>query len=58
MKAAKNGAVFAIYATPIANPIQIISELPAHYKEYQDVFKKKNTDMLSQHHSYYCGINL
>ena len=29
MKAAKNGVVFAIYATPIATPVQTTFELPA-----------------------------
>ena len=29
MKVAKNGVVFAIYATPVTNPVQTTSELPA-----------------------------
>ena len=58
MKAAKNGAVFAIYATPATNPVQTTSELPAQYKEYQDVYEKKNVDMLPQYRPYDCGIDL
>ena len=58
MKATKNGAVFMIYATPTANPIQTTSELPTQYKEYQDVFEKKNVDMLPQYHPYDCDIDL
>ena len=58
MKVAKNGAMFAIYATPAATPVQTTSKLLAQYKEYQDIFEKKNVDMLPQHRSYDCGINL
>ena len=34
------------------------SGLPNQYKEYQDVFEKKNADMLPQHRLYGCGIDL
>ena len=58
MKATKNGTVFAIYATPVANLVQENSELRDQYKEYQDVFEKNNADMLPQHHPYDCDIDL
>jgi hypothetical protein len=32
--------------------------LATHYKEYQDVFEKKNTDLLPQHRPYDCTIDL
>ena len=41
MKAAKNGAVFGIYATLVTNPVQTTSQLQTQYKKYQDVFEKK-----------------
>jgi hypothetical protein len=43
MRVAKKGTTFAIYA---------------HYKEYQDVFEKKNIDLLPQHRLYDCIIDL
>ncbi len=58
MKAAKGGNTFAIYATPISEPIQASNQLPARYKEYEDVFEKKNADILPQHRPYDCGIDL
>ena len=58
MKATKNRVVFAIYATPATNPVQATFELPTQYKEYHDVFKKKNADMLPQHRPYDCSIDL
>ena len=58
MKATKNGVVFAIYATPTATPVQTTSKIPTQYKEYQDVFEKKNADMLPKHRPYDCSMNL
>jgi hypothetical protein len=31
--------------------------LQIYYKEYQDVFKKKNVDLFPQHHPYDCAIH-
>ena len=58
MKAAKKGNMFAIYATPISESVHRSAELLIQYKEYGDVFEKKNTDMLPQHRPYDCGIDL
>ena len=32
--------------------------LPEQYKSYQDVFKKKNADILPQHWPYDCAIDI
>jgi len=41
MRAAKNGNVFAIYATPTREPVQGLTKLPTQYDGYRDVFEKK-----------------
>jgi hypothetical protein len=58
MRATKKETRFAIYATPIADSVKWPEALPTHYKEYQDVFEKKNADLLPQHYSYNCTIDL
>ncbi|MGL5494987.1 MAG: retropepsin-like aspartic protease, partial [Collinsella sp.] len=57
MKAAKEGSIFAIYATPISEPSHGTSRLPHQYAAYQDVFEKKNADVLPQHRPYDCAID-
>ena len=49
VKAAKQGATYMIYANSIIESNEKSSGLPNQYKEYQDVFEKKNADMLPQH---------
>ena len=58
MRAVKKGTMFVIYATPVAEPIHRTNGLPMQYEEYQDVFEKKNADMLSQHRLYDCAIEV
>ena len=58
VKAAKQGATYMIYANSIIESNEKSSGLPNRYKEYQDVFEKKNADMLPQHRPYDCGIDL
>ena len=58
MQATKKGTTFAIYATPITESVKGFKTLPTHYKEYQDVFEKKNINLLPQHHLYDCVIDL
>jgi hypothetical protein len=57
IRAAKKGTTFAIYATPITESVKRLEALPTRYKEYQDVFEKKNADLLSQHRLYDCAID-
>jgi hypothetical protein len=49
MRAAKSGTTFIIYATPIIESVKGLEALPTHYKEYQDVFEKKNVNLFLQH---------
>ena len=35
-----------------------MSALPEQYKSYQDVFEKKNADILPQHQPYDCAIDI
>ena len=58
VKAAKQGATYMIYANSIIESNEKSSGLSDRYKEYQDVFEKKNADMLPQHRPYDYGIDL
>ena len=49
MRAARKGTIFAIYAILVAELIHRINGLPMQYEEYQDVFEKKNADILWEH---------
>jgi hypothetical protein len=44
--------MFATYATPTTDSVTEPEALLTRYKEYQDVFEKKNADMLPQHRPY------
>jgi len=48
MYVVKTSATFAIYTTPTTNAMTT-SKLPKQYKFFEDVFEKKNADMLPQH---------
>jgi hypothetical protein len=50
--------MFVFYATLITELVKGSKALSIQYKEYQDVFEKKNPDLLPQHHPYDCAINL
>jgi hypothetical protein len=58
MRAAKKGTMFVIFASPIIKSIKELEALPTRYKEYQDVFEKKNADLVPQHRPYDCTIDL
>ena len=58
VKAARQGATYMIYANSIIESNEKSSGLLDRYKEYQDVFEKKNADMLPQHRPYDCRIDL
>ena len=47
IQAAKSGATYTIYATSTLGQVQKSIQLPDQYKEFQDVFEKKNADTLS-----------
>jgi len=46
MKAAKKNTPFIIYAIPICEALTSPTTIPKQYKKFQDVFEKKNVDML------------
>jgi hypothetical protein len=46
MRVIKKETTFAVYATPITKSIKGLENLPIRYKEYQDVFEKKNANLL------------
>ena len=49
VKAAKQRAMYMIYANLIIESNEKSSGLSDRYKKYQDVFEKKNADILLQH---------
>jgi hypothetical protein len=58
MRAAKHSNPFAIYATPARDEATIVTNIPDQYKEFQNVFEKKNADILPEHRPYNCAIDL
>jgi hypothetical protein len=58
MRVAKTGIPFVIYAIPTSRETTTSTNIPAQYKEFQDVFEKKNADILSKHRPYNCAIDL
>jgi hypothetical protein len=58
MRATKKWTTFTIYATPIADLVKGPEALPTGYKEYQDVFEKKNVNLFPQYRPYDCTIDL
>jgi len=58
MRAVQIGATFAIYTTPTTNAMTMTSKLLEQYNSFEDVFEKKNIDMLPQHRPYNCAIDL
>jgi hypothetical protein len=58
MQAAKKGTMFAIYIALIIESINGSVALSTYNKEYQDIFKKINANMLSQHCLYDCTIDI
>jgi hypothetical protein len=54
---AKENTPFIIYATPIQEETSSTT-IPEQYKQFQDVFEKKNADILPKHRPYDCSIDL
>jgi hypothetical protein len=51
MRAAKKGTMFVIFATQPTELVKELEALPTRYKEYQDVFEKKNAVKDTQEHN-------
>jgi len=58
IRSVKNSTPFVIYTTPTSEDTTSSTSIPEQYKEFQDVFQKKNADMLLQHRPYDCAIDL
>ncbi len=58
MQVAKEGDPFLIYALPTSKVEQPRHETPSQYKEFKDMFEKKNTDTLLKHCPYDFIIDL
>jgi len=58
IKATKHGILFVIYTTSACNEATITLIILNQYKEFQDVFQKKNVDILSKHRAYDYAIDL
>ena len=49
VKSSKEDTLFVVYANPIKEEKTLTSSIPEQYKGFQDVFQKKNVDMLLKH---------
>ena len=49
VRASKGGTPFVIYANPASEGKISIASLPEQYKAFEDVFQKKNVDILPEH---------
>jgi hypothetical protein len=52
------GDAFFVYAIPTLDPRMQQHEIPIQYKDYKDVFEKKNANTLLEHWPYDCVIDL
>lgn len=58
MRATKAGTMFVAYTNSSSESKKTTSTIPEQYKEFRDVFKKKNADILPEHRPYDCAIDL
>jgi hypothetical protein len=58
MQVAKKGDAFLIYVLPTSEVESPRHEIPSQYKEFKDMFEKKNTNTLLKHRPYDCTIDL
>ena len=49
VRSSKEGTTFVIYATPTRGETISTASISEQYKDFQDVFQKKNADMLLEH---------
>ncbi len=57
MQATKKGNAFLIYDFPTLDVESFHHEISSQYKEFKDVFEKKNIDTLTKHCPYDCTID-
>ena len=58
VRSSKEDTPFVIYITPTSGEKTSTTSIPEQYKEFKDVFQKKNADMLPEHRPYDCAIDL
>lgn len=58
MKEAKHNTPLVIFATPTYQDATPTFGIPKQYEGFEDVFEKKNADMLPEHRPYDCAIDL
>ena len=58
LRSSKEDIPFVIYATPTSEEKTSTTGIPEQYKDFEDVFQKKNADMLPEHRPYDCAIDL
>ena len=58
VRASKKGTSFVIYAVPTSEEKASTTSIPEQYKDFEDVFLKKNAYILPEHRPYDCAIEL
>ena len=58
IKSSKEGAPFVIYAAPTSGEKTSTSSIPDQYRNFEDVFQKKNANIIPEHRPYDCAIEL
>jgi hypothetical protein len=58
VQVAKKGKTFLIYVLPTSDVEPPRHEIPSQYKEFKDMFEKKNVDTLPEHRPYDYTIDL
>lgn len=58
IRSLKEGAPFVIFAAPTSVEKSSSTSISEQYKDFKDVFQKKNADMLPEHRPYDCAIDL
>ena len=58
VRSSKEGTPFVIYAAPTSEEKTLAASIPEQYKDFEDVFLKKNADILPEHRPYDCAIDL
>ena len=54
----KEGTPFVIYAIQVSEKKISTASIPVQYKDFEDVFQKRNVDILPEHGPYDCAIDL
>ena len=58
IRSSKEGASFVIYAAPTSGEKTSTLSILVQYKDFKDVFQKKNAKILPGHRPYNCAIDL